>query len=266
MLTLRGARVIGTARTLGRAREACDEAAGLAVPLACELADPTSVRACAAAVRRTGCRLDAIICNAGIMALPRLQLVHGYELQFFANHIGHFMLVTGLLDELADCGRVVMLSSVAHRIAPREGIDFGNLSGATGYSPWTSYGRAKLANLLFARELARRFDGTSRTANAVHPGIISTGLARNNPMAAVMYALTGPLVQKSIPQGAATEVFVAVHPAASALSGRYFADVNVGRPSAHAEDASLAARLWEVSEQIVAGLPADPSTPVQAVD
>jgi WW domain-containing oxidoreductase len=259
VLTLRGARVVGTARTLDGARAACEGVAGLTVPLACELADPTSVRACIAAVWRAGIKLDAIICNAGIMALPRLQLAHGYELQFFTNHIGHFMLVTGLLDRLADGGRVVMLSSMGHHAAPREGIDFDNLGGARGYSPWRSYGRAKLANLLFAKELARRFAGTSRTANAVHPGIISTGLARNNPLAAVAYALTGPLAQKSIPQGAATEVFVAVHPAAAAVSGRYFADVNVARPSAHAEDVALAARLWDVSEQIVARLPARPS-------
>ncbi|HSK10546.1 MAG TPA: SDR family NAD(P)-dependent oxidoreductase [Vicinamibacterales bacterium] len=259
VLTLRGARVLGTARTLEGARAACAGVAGLAEPLACELSDPASVRACVAAVRGMGRPLDAVICNAGIMALPRLQLAHGYELQFFTNHIGHFMLVTGLVDRLAERGRVVMLSSVAHRVAPGEGIDFANLDGARGYSPWRSYGRAKLANLLFAKELARRFAGTSRTANAAHPGIISTGLARNNPLAAAFYVLTRPLVQKSIPQGAATEVYVAVHPAAAGLSGQYFADVNVARPSRHAEDPALAARLWKVSEQIVASLPGGPA-------
>ena len=90
------------------------------------------MRACVEAVKRGGERLDAIICNAGIMALPKLEQVHGIELQFFTNHIGHFMLVTGLLDRLADDGRVVMLSSGAHTMAPREGIRFDDLAGARG--------------------------------------------------------------------------------------------------------------------------------------
>lgn len=255
VLTERRARVIGTGRTLEKAREACAAAGPGAVPMACELADPASVRACVAAVRRMDASLDAIICNAGIMALPTLQLAHGCELQFFTNHVGHFILVTGLLDRLGERGRVVMVSSTGHRMAPREGIDFDNLDGSRGYSPWRSYGRAKLANLLFAKDLARRFEGTQRTANAVHPGVISTGLARYNRPAAIMNALAGPLFLKSVAQGAATEVYVAVHPATAGISGQYFANVNVAQPSAQAKDPELARRLWEVSEKIVARLP-----------
>lgn len=80
----------------------------------------------------TGFELDAIICNAGVMALPRLETKHGYELQFFTNHIGHFILVTGLLDRLSASGRVVMLSSDLHKMAPKVGIEFDNLDGARG--------------------------------------------------------------------------------------------------------------------------------------
>ncbi len=257
VLALRGARVVGTARTLDKARAACGAVKGKTVPLACELSDPASVRACVAAVKREGLRLDAIIGNAGIMALPKLEQAYGLELQFFTNHIGHFMLVTGLLDQLAADGRVVMLSSSAHAQAPKEGIQFDNLSGEKGYQSWRNYGQSKLANLLFAKELARRFAGTRRTANAVHPGVIKTNLARHmNPAVSFAFGLVGPLVLKSVPQGAATEVYVAAHPAVATVSGAYFADCNVARPRPDADNAALAAKLWEVSEKIVVGLPA----------
>jgi len=257
VLTLRGAKVVGTARTVEKAREACATVKGETVPLACELSDPKSVRACVSAVKAAGLQLDGIIANAGIMALPKLEKAFGYELQFFTNHIGHFILVTGLLDALTPEGRVVMLSSAAHKGAPKGGIQFDNLDGSKGYGDWANYGQSKIANLLFAKELARRFQGTRRTANAVHPGVIKTNLGRHmNPIAGVVFGIVGPLVLKSVPQGAATEVFVATHPSLAGVSGQYFADCNVAKPRADAEDAELAKKLWEVSEQIVAGLPA----------
>jgi WW domain-containing oxidoreductase len=249
VLKLRGATVIGTARTVEKAR-----AAGSSVPIACELADPASVHACVAAVAQHGAKLDAIICNAGIMAPAKLELAHGYELQFFTNHIGHFMLVTGLVDQLAHAGRVVMVSSEGHRMAPRSGIDFDNLDGARGYGRIRTYGRSKLANLLFAKELARRFtaDGSARTANAVHPGTIATKLMRHSSVATVGAAMLSPLAFKTIPEGAATEVYVATHPGLAGITGEYFVDCNVGTPRRLADSAELAKKLWDVSEKIAA--------------
>lgn len=255
VLTLRGARVVGTARSVAKAKEACDAVGGQTVPLACELSDPASVRACVESVKREGITLDALICNAGIMALPRRETAHGVELQLFTNHIGHFILVNGLLERLAEAGRVVMLSSSAHARAPKEGIQFDNLDGAKAYSPWAAYGQSKLANILFAKELARRFEGTRRTANAVHPGVIRTNLTRHMGLAGVAFAIAGPLALKSIPQGAATQVYVATHPSLAGVSGAYFADCNVRAPRPDANDAALATKLWEASERIVAGLP-----------
>lgn len=256
VLTKRGARVVGSARTVEKAKAACDEAGGLTFPLACELSDPASVHAAVATVKAAGLRLDAIICNAGIMALPKREVAHGLELQFFTNHIGHFILVTGLLDQLTDDGRVVMLSSAAHTMAPKGGIQFDNLDAAKGYSAWGNYGQSKLANLLFAKELARRFAGTRKTANAVHPGVIATNLGRHmNPAVNAMFGFFGSLVLKTIPQGAATEVFVATHPSLAGVSGEYFADCNVFKSSKESRDAELAKRLWTVSEEIVARLP-----------
>lgn len=256
VLSLRGAQVIGTARTQEAADKACARLPNKGTGYACELADPKSVRACVAQIRHDGHRLDAIICNAGIMALPTLQKACGYELQFFTNHIGHFMLVTGLLDSLADEGRVVMLSSAAHMQAPKGGIQFDNLDGERGYSAWGAYGQSKFANLLFARELNQRFAGTKKTAYAVHPGVIQTNLARSaGGVVQAFFAIAGPLFLKTIPQGAATEVFAAVHPKALAFAGQYLADCNAAKPRKDAGDAALARQLWTVSEQIVQGLP-----------
>lgn len=253
VLCLRGAKVVGTARTLEKAKAACAGIKGETVPLACELSDPGSVRACVAEVKRLGLRLDGLIANAGIMALPKLETAHGVELQLFTNHIGHFILVTGLIDQLTDDGRVVMLSSAAHTMAPKEGIEFDNLDGSRGYGDWKNYGQSKLANLLFAKELARRFEGTKKTANAVHPGVIRTNLGRHmNAVVGFFFGVFGPLVLKSVPQGTATEVYVATHPSLSAVSGKYFADCNVAPARADADDAVLARRLWEESEKIVA--------------
>ena len=250
VLALRGARVIGTARTEAKAKAVLVKGASA---LVCELSDPTSIRACIATIKAQGIKLDAVIANAGIMALPKLELLHGYEAQFFTNHIGHFRLVTGLLDQLTDTGRVVMLSSSAHTMAPKGGIEFDNLDGSKGYRPWAAYGQSKIANLLFAKSLAARFAGTGRSAFAVHPGVIRTNLARSmNPVAQVGMTVLGPLLMKTIAQGAATEVFCAVHPAAVALSGNYFADVNVAECRADANDPALARKLWDVSEKIIA--------------
>jgi NAD(P)-dependent dehydrogenase (short-subunit alcohol dehydrogenase family) len=253
VLALRGARVVGTARTEEKAKAAGAAVEGETVPLACELSEPASVRACVESVKKAGLQLDAIICNAGIMALPKLEKAHGYELQFFTNHIGHFILVTGLLDQLTEAGRVVMLSSAAHAQAPKEGIQLDNLDGSKGYSDIRNYGQSKMANILFAKELARRFAGTKRTANAVHPGVIATNLTRYiHPVFAAIFNATGPLFLKSVPQGAATEVYVATHPSLAGVSGEYFADCNIAKSRRDSRDPELATKLWDASEKIVA--------------
>ncbi len=200
-------------------------------------------------------RLDAIICNAGIMALPQRQLCHGQELQFLTNHVGHYLLVTGLVDSLTPDGRVVMLSSDGHRMAPSGGIQFDDLSFQKGYRAWTAYGQSKLANLLFARALARRLAGSGRTANALHPGVIATNLGRHmNIVARAALGLASSIALKSIPEGAATQCFVATHPTLADVRGEYFVDCNVAKSSRHGRDEAMAERLWTVTEEIVAGL------------
>ena len=257
VLAMRGGRIVGTARTREKAGEALAPLGGNTAGLDCELSEPSSVRAAVKAVKAAlmGTKIDALICNAGIMALPANEQKHGIELQLFTNHVGHFMLVTGLLDALTDAGRVVMVSSRAHLRAPAGGIEFDNLSGARDYAPWKAYGQSKIANLLFAKELARRLEGTRKTANAIHPGVIFTNLSRHmNPVARVAFRALGSLMMKSVGEGAATQCYVAVHPAAATISGKYWVDSNVAEPRADGTDAATAARLWSASEELVSRL------------
>ncbi|MEO8445192.1 MAG: SDR family oxidoreductase [Gammaproteobacteria bacterium] len=257
VLALRGAHVLVAGRTLDKAREASAGIPGRATPIACELEDFDAVAECANRVRQLGVPLDMLICNAGIMAPPKLELVRGLEKQFLVNHLGHFLLVHRLLDTVraAPAGRVVMLSSSAHKWAPPEGIAFNNLTGDKGYAPRVFYGQSKLANALVARELARRLAGTSTTANAVHPGLIITNIIRYIPAWQQLLApLLGPLLRsriKTTAQGAATTCYVAAHPDVAGISGRYFADCAVATPEKVMEDDALAARLWAESEKLL---------------
>src|SRR6478609_3698917 len=257
VLAQRGARVFATGRSRDKVMSALGRMPGTIVPLECELSEPKSILACVSAVERDGAKLDGVIANAGVMALPTLELAHGYERQFFTNHIGHFLLVTGLLPALAAKARVVILSSSAHRMAPKAGIEFDNLSGQRSYSPWAAYGQAKLANLLFAKQLAKRLagEGSGVTANAVHPGVIMSGLQRSMPaVQRLSMAVMAPIAFKSIAEGAATQLYVATRPELAGVSGEYFADCNVARASERGKDAELAERLWRETEQIVAKL------------
>lgn len=252
-LASRGAHVIATARKTEDAAAALKGVSG--TPLSCELSDPASVRACVAAVKATGKKLDGILCNAGVMAISTLETKHGLEMQFLTNHVGHYLLVTGLLEQLTEKGRVVMTSSDAHLGAPAVGIDFDNLDGSKGYKPWAFYGQSKLANLLFARHLAKRLAGTGRTANAVHPGVIVTELGRHmNAFMRMALSVARPLVLKSIPEGAATQCYVATHPKAEGVTGEYWADCNLKKSSRNGRDLALAEKLWAKTEEIVARL------------
>lgn len=254
VLTDRGATVIGAARSIEKATAAGALVPGTTIPMACDLSAPESVRAAVAAIRDLP-PLDGIIANAGIMALPKRTLQHGVELQLLTNHVGHFILVTGLLDRLTEDGRVVMVSSSAHHGSYREGIRLDDFAAERGYRDWLAYGQSKLANILFARELARRLPAP-QTANALHPGVIPTNLTRHIPsIADTVFQSLGPVVlTKSVPQGAATQTYLAVHPAAATERGTYFVDCNPGRSSRHARSDELAEQLWTRTEEVVAGL------------
>jgi NAD(P)-dependent dehydrogenase (short-subunit alcohol dehydrogenase family) len=202
--------------------------------------------------------IDMLICNAGIMALPKLEQVYGLEKHFVVNHLGHFILVNRLLPQVqaAPQGRVVVVSSLGYQWAPAAGIEFDNLSGERGYEPNKMYGQSKLANGLFSLELARRFReaGASTTSNSVHPGVILTNLGRHfDPWKRTVSKLIGWTFMKSIPEGAATTCYVATAPALAAVNGQYFENCNpvVPMPGKHMDDLALAQKLWQTSTELV---------------
>ncbi len=250
-----GGHVIGTARTMEKAVTACDSVAGKTTPLVCELTDFDSVVACADSVQALDVPLDVLMCNAGIMALPELEQVDGIEKQFVVNHLGHFILTMRLLPqvEAAPEGRIVMVSSIGYKNAPKAGVEFDNLSWNRDYKPFTAYGQTKLANALFAFELARIYEGTSVSANAIHPGLVATNLGRyisgkprdpNEPLRKGF---------KTADQGASTQVYVAIDPNLKGVSGYYFEDCNPVVPTGtHMSDETLAAQLWAVSQALTA--------------
>jgi len=252
VLAKRGATIIGSARTLEKAEEVCKTLGNNSFGVVCELSDPKSIKECLTKLKKSVKKIDVIIGNAGVMALPRLTQIHGYELQFFTNHIGHFILINGLLDTMAPDGRIVMVSSDAHKMAPADTIEFENLDGKKNYKPWKAYGQSKMANILFVKELSRKVVKTGITVNALHPGVIQTNLWRHmNPVVNGLFSFFGKIALKSIPQGAATTCYAAVHPDMKNISGQYLADCNITSSRPDSNDAELAAKLWKKSEEIV---------------
>jgi NAD(P)-dependent dehydrogenase (short-subunit alcohol dehydrogenase family) len=260
VLALRGAHVIGTARTLERGREACASVQGKATPVALELSDFDSVVACAREIRALDTPVDVLICNAG-MLLMELQQARGMEIQFVVNHLGHFVLANRLLDRVtaAPQGRVVVVGSVAHRQVPPGGIQFDNLSG----QGWErqSYGHSKLANGLFSLELSKRLAGTKATSNSLHPGVVQTNIMRNlnfTPPAGGAPRQGGSggggggggFSFERPAQGAATSCYLASSPTLAGVTGQYFADCNPAEQSDFQKDSAMAAKLWQVSEEL----------------
>lgn len=253
VLALRGAHVIGIARTQANAEEACASIAGQTTPLYLDLADWESVVRCADNIRAMNTPLDGLITNAGIMALPELELVNGVEKQFAVNHLGHFILINQLRAPVlaAPQGRFTLLSSAAHRRA-RNGIEFDNLDGSKHYEPWGAYGVSKLANALCARELAAQISHTNATANSVHPGIIATNLVKNLPAWQQWGAkYLGWIFLKTVEEGAATSCYVATSPGLVDVRGFYFSDCNVDEGyTPFMQDDAMAAKLWQVSVEL----------------
>ncbi|MDE0005264.1 MAG: SDR family NAD(P)-dependent oxidoreductase [Rhodospirillaceae bacterium] len=253
VLSLRGAHVYGLARTLEKAREACAAVPGNTTALECELGDWQSVRECAESIKAAGQPIDVLIANAGIMAPKELVLHHGLEAQFAINHMGHFVLVHHLLEQVrrAEGGRIVLVSSDAHKVlaASKAGIEFDTLDGLRGNRPWRFYGQSKLANVLHAKALAARLEGGIATANALNPGVIRTGLGREAGFAnSVAYFLSRP-ISFTIPQGAATICYVATSPELEGANGQYFSKCRPGRYNRLADNVELVERLWSWSEE-----------------
>jgi retinol dehydrogenase 12 len=217
-----------------------------------ELAD---VRRFAAEIDATVPRLDVLINNAGTMSASRTWTIDGYETTFAVNHLAVFLLTLLLLDKLKRSApaRIVVVASDAHR---RVKLDFDDLMNVRPGGFLRAYGRSKLANVLFARMLARRLVGTGVTVNALHPGVVATHLFHDAPaLVRGVVATVGRLFMITPEEGAKTSVYLASSPEVAGLSGGYYDRCRLVQPSAQALQDADAARLWEISARLV-GLPA----------
>jgi NAD(P)-dependent dehydrogenase (short-subunit alcohol dehydrogenase family) len=214
-----------------------------------DLADLDSVRSFASSRSEP---VDILVNNAGVMAPPRRTTAQGFELQLGTNHLGHFAL-TGLLLPKLRAARVVTMSSGAHLYGR---IRFDNLQGERHYQRWLAYGQSKLANLLFAFELARK--DLDLTSAAAHPGYAATNLQlQGSRVSKLMWATANRLFAQSDAQGALPALYAATMPDVN--GGDYFGPDGTGgmrgyptrsHASGQARDPELGARLWTVSEEL----------------
>jgi NAD(P)-dependent dehydrogenase (short-subunit alcohol dehydrogenase family) len=217
-----------------------------------DLSSQAQVRRLADQVLHALTRIDVLVNNVGGYWNTRHVTADGLEQTFALNHLAPFLLTTLLLDRLTDSApaRVVTVSSNAHAMGR---IDFDDLQGERFYSGARAYNESKLANVLFTYELARRMPAASVTANALHPGVVSTGFGADDP--AAVQRLLVPFLRpfmKSPAGGAATSIYVASAPDLAQVTGRFFARSRPRKSSERSYDRAVAARLWQASADLVA--------------
>jgi NAD(P)-dependent dehydrogenase (short-subunit alcohol dehydrogenase family) len=218
-----------------------------------DFASLRQVESLAAEVVASVPRLDVLINNAGCGNLSRTVTPDGYETTFAVNHLAPFLLTNLLLDTLKKSGpaRIVNVASRAHR---NQEMDFDDLMSERGYRVMRTYGRSKLANMLFTRTLARRLAGSNVTANCLHPGLIATGIGQTHPLARLGWRLIVMLRGGiSVQEGAKTSVYLATSPEVQGLSSGYYVKCRLAELQTRAEAVTDAVgeRLWKVSEELV---------------
>ena len=265
----KGAHVVLACRDLDKGRDAearihaTHRQASTAL-LALDLASLADIRRCADAVHGTCQRLDVLVNNAGVMALPYRRTQDGFEMQLGTNHLGHFAL-TGLLLDLvlaAPSARIVTVSSGFHRLGK---IRFDDPQWERGYSKWPAYGQSKVANLLFTYELQRKLAAKPAKAMSVaaHPGYAATNLQFAGPrmegssIAERISQIGNRLLAQSAAMGALPALYAAT--AADMRGADYVGPSGMGEmwgaprkvtSNAHSRDEAVASRLWALSEQL----------------
>lgn len=256
-LAAKGARVAIVCRPGAKADAALAEirrrasGGGEVVPFSADFSSQREIRRVAAELDASLPRVDVLVNNAGLIVSERALTEDGRETTFAVNHLGYFLLTDLLRPKLEASApaRVVNVASEAHRSGH---LDFENLDGERSFGGWDAYCRSKLANVLFTYELARRLDGTGVTANCLHPGVVGTNFAHSGPWyAKIAFAVMKPFL-RSPAKGAATSIMLASSPSVDGVTGKYFADERELKSNAESYDASVADRLWRVSEAMTA--------------
>jgi NAD(P)-dependent dehydrogenase (short-subunit alcohol dehydrogenase family) len=254
-----GARVGTTGRDRARAEDAAvaivHHSGNPAVDVfVADMSSQAEVRQLAGEVLAAYPRLDVLLNNVGGFWAHRHVTDDGLEHTFALNHLAPYLLTNLLLDRLKASAPalIVTVSSSAHSMGT---IDFDDLMGERTYSGQRAYNQSKLANVMFTYELARRLEGSGVTATVLHPGMTSTGFGAEDmaqgwgPLIAVMRRF-----MKTPEQGAETSVYLASSLEVHGLTGQYFAKRRARRSDDRSYDTAAAARLWQVSADLV-GLP-----------
>ena len=217
----------------------------------CDFSSQASIREFAAAFRRDHTALHVLVNNAGGVHKRRALTVDGIETTFATNHLGYFLLTNMLLDlvKASAPSRIVTVASIGHRSGT---IHFDDLGLENGYGILKAYSQSKLANVLFAAELARRLEGTGVTSNSLHPGSVDTNIWSGTPLWAKPIVAVVFRPWFITPEaGGATIVQLAASEELDGVTGRYFEKQKPVAPSVAAANRATAARLWEVSAQLV---------------
>jgi NAD(P)-dependent dehydrogenase (short-subunit alcohol dehydrogenase family) len=254
-LAAMGARIVLIARDQGRAAATLDKLrkagpAGHGAYFA-DLSAIAEARRVGAEIAAAEPRIDVLINNAGALFNRRELSVDGLEMTFAVNHMAYFVLTEVLRERLVGSApaRIVSTASAAHQGAR---LDFDDLQMARGFSGFNAYGRSKLANILFTRELARRLAGTGVTANCLHPGFVATRFGDSAGGAVRAIMPLARLFAISPAKGAETIVHLAASPEVATTTGLYFDQCRPKIPNPEAQDDASAQRLWAASEALAA--------------
>ncbi|KAM9777564.1 retinol dehydrogenase 12 [Neosynchiropus ocellatus] len=193
--------------------------------------------------------LHILINNAGVMMCPYTKTIDGFEMHIGVNHLGHFLLTSlliGLLERSAPA-RIVVVSSLAHNFG---WIRFHDLHSQGSYNSGLAYCQSKLANVLFARELARRLKGTNVTVNSLHPGTVNSDLTRHSTLMAIIFTVFSMFL-KTPREGAQTSIYCAVAEELHSISGKHFSDCTPAFVAPQGRSEETARRLWDVSCELL---------------
>uniref|UniRef100_A0A3Q3J1S7 Uncharacterized protein n=1 Tax=Monopterus albus TaxID=43700 RepID=A0A3Q3J1S7_MONAL len=232
-LARRGARIVMACRDLERAEEARtdileDTGNENVVIRKLDLSDMKSIRAFAELIKKEEKQVNVLINNAGIMMCPYSKTVDGFEMQLGVNHLA----------------RIVVVASVAHTWT---GLRLDDINSERNYDAMKAYGQSKLANVLFARSLARRLQDTGVSVFSLHPGVVQSDLWRHQHQCIQLAVKIFRIFTKTTVEGAQTTIYCAVEPGLECQSGGYFSDCAPARCSRAASDDDLAQKLWEIS-------------------
>lgn len=253
-LAIEGAEIVMACRDLDRAQAARAEIVAASANEAVrvmqlDLASLASVKAFTDNFNKEFDHLDVLINNAGLFPMKKHMSQDGFELQFAVNHLGHFLLTQLLLPQLQSSkkARIINVASMLHNLGK---IDFHSFRGEKKYNPLMAYAQSKLANVLFTRELAKRFQDTNISAYSLHPGAVGTNIAGRSFWRRTVYKLMGGVLTPN--RGARTSVYLAHTPDIERFSGGYFDEFcRLKSGSKRSQDSQVAAQLWSVSDELV---------------